>query len=367
MKKICMALIALTMMMTAIVPSVMSTTGGYIDQSTGWDQSWPTDAQIVLGGAGDSTGPSGGAGAPDAPIIHYSWVWKDEDRPLPGTQINCMPSGYHEWLKIIIVLSDPNGLGDIEDVKAQVIYPEDIWPWCGCPKFKVSAEPLCSDNDCVVNFSQKAKEAGLITGEEYDKIIYNTLDQPNWTMYVAFFEMWYCEPAGYYDVLVWGVDNAFQIGEVYSIAEDLSGSGGFGFEFVECLTLEYDFTALHYGNIRPSVTQYIQGDKDLSTPQYPTVKNEGNVPIHIRIKSSPLVMNNTQYEIDEFDYKFKGEIATYPADTWVDIGPTLCVCNTEKLDLSIHAREGLPQGHYSGTFYMQIYVGSWGNVCETQA
>jgi hypothetical protein len=361
MKKILIALVALTMILT-VGPSAMGAGGNYIDQSTGWDQSWPTDAQIVLGGAGDSTGPSGSPGA-DAPKIHFAWVWEDEDLTTPGTQVTCVPSGFKYCVEVKIVISDPNGLMDIEDVKAQIIYPEDIWPWCGCPKFKVSAEPL--PNDQVENQAFLAKHAGLITGEEYDKIIYNVLDQPNWTMYVAYFDMWYCEPAGYYDVLVWGVDGAFQVGEVYSVANCLSGSAGFGFEFVECLTLEYDFTALNYGNIRPSVTQYIQGDKDLNTPQYPTVKNEGNVPIHIRIKSSPLVMENTQYEIDEFDYKFKGEIATYPADTWVDIGPTLCVCNTEKLDLSIHAREGLPQGHYSGTFYMQIYVGSWGNICET--
>ena len=71
-------------------------------------------------------------------------------------------------------------------------------------------------------------------------------------------------------------------------------------------------------------------------------------------------MKGTQYEIDEFDYKFKGEISDYYADEWVDIGPTLCVCNTEKLDLSIHAREGLPQGNYNGTFYIEINKGTWG-------
>ena len=359
MRKILIALIALSMIL-AVGPSLVS--GAYIDQSTGWEASWNTNAQVVLGGAGDSTGPSGGAGV-DAPIVHYAWVWPDEDTTTPGTQINCVPSGMKTGLEVKIVISDPNGLGDIEDVKAQIIYPEDVWPWCGCPKFKVSAYEVCCDTAKAQ--AMLAKQAGLITGDEYDKIYYNICDQPNWTMYVADFEMWYCEPAGYYDVLVWGVDNAFQIGAVYSIGAHQTS--GFAFEFVQCLTLEYDFASLDYGNIRPQVMQYIQGDKDLNTPLHPTLKNEGNVPIHIRIKSSPLVFVGTQYEIIQFDYKFKGESAGYVADEWVDLTETLCLCNTEKLDLSVHPQEGLPQGPYTGTFYMQIYLGSWGNVCTTQS
>jgi hypothetical protein len=355
MKKAIIALITFTMILSVALPSAMS---GYVDELSGWDAEWTTDAQLVLGGAGDSTGPSGSPGA-DAPVVLFAWVWEDEDLLTPGTQVTCVPSGFKLAVEVKIVIDDPNGLEDIEDVKAQIIYPEDIWPWCGCPKFKVSATQITS-SITIEQQAFDAKHAGLITGEEYDRIIYNILDQPNWSMYVAYFDMWYCEPAGYYDVLVWGVDGAFQVGEVYSVAAHQTS--GFGFEFVPCLTLEYDFTSLNYGNIRPSVTQYIQGDKDLSTPQYPTVKNEGNVPIEIRIKSSPLVMAGTQYEIDEFDYKFKGETATYVADEWVTFGEMLCICNTEKLDLSIHAREGLPQGHYSGMFYMQIYVGSWGDT-----
>ena len=204
MKKILIALVALTMILT-MIPSAMSAGPGcYIDESTGWDQEWNTDATIVLGGAGDSTGPSGGTGALDAPIIHYAWVWEDEDLTTTGTQVNCVPSGSKEDVEVKIVISDPNGLDDIEDVKAQIIYPEDIWPWCGCPKFKVSAVKLC--DECIEEQAFFAKHAGLITGEQYDEIIYNAIDQPAWTMYVAYFDMWYCEPAGYYDVLVWGVD-----------------------------------------------------------------------------------------------------------------------------------------------------------------
>ena len=358
MKKAMIMLVVLTMVLSVVVPSGLS---GYVDESTGWDQEWDTDATIVLGGT--TTGPGTGDPGVDAPEIEFAWVFPDEDLTKSGTQVNCVPSGSREDVEVKIIISDPNGLDDIEDVKAQIIYPDNVWPWCSCPKFKVSATRIESIST-ITSQLDGAKEAGLITGEQYDDIHYWVIEQPAWAMYVAYFDMWYCEPAGYYDVLVWGIDNAFQIGEVYSVGEDLAGSGGFGFEFVECLTLEYDFQSLNYGNIRPQVTQYIQGDKDLETPQYPTVKNEGNVPIHIRIKSTPLVMEGTQYEIDKFDYKFKGEIDEYDADVWVDIGPTLCVCNTEKLDLSIHAREGLPQGYYTGKFYMQIYLGSWGGNCE---
>ena len=332
----------------------------YVWVRNGYEKSMPTYAKIVLGGSGDSTGPSGGTGA-DAPVIHYAWVWEDEDSSKTGTQVTCVPSGYKTGVEVKIVISDPNGLDDIEDVKAQIIYPEDAWPWCGCPKFKIEASQIL-DSTIIEQQAYNARQAGLITAGQYDEIL-SKIDNLSWAMYVGYFDMWYCEPAGNYDVLVWGIDGAYQIGEVYSIAAHQTS--GFGFEFVECLVMEHDFNSLDYGNIRPSVTQYIYGDTDLNTPEEPTVKNEGNVPIKIRIKSSPLVMANTEYEIDEFDYRFKNSgTVTYSADTWVDIGPTLCVCNTEKLDLSIHAREGLPQGEYSGTFYIQIYKGSWGQECE---
>ncbi|EMR74334.1 hypothetical protein MBGDN05_00845, partial [Thermoplasmatales archaeon SCGC AB-539-N05] len=95
----------------------------------------------------------------------------------------------------------------------------------------------------------------------------------------------------------------------------------------------------------------------------PTLKNEGNVPVEIRIKNTPLTMIGTQYEIIEFDYQFKGHIGGYYADEWVTLPEPLCVCNTEKLDLSIHAQEGLPQGDYSGSFTIQIYKGLWGDTC----
>jgi hypothetical protein len=235
------------------------------------------------------------------------------------------------------------GLDNIKQVLYQVQYP-DVEPFCGCSKPKEDFTRETSTGD-IEDAIDDAYDAELISKNDKDALYYNLFNQGNWSIWRAELCLDYCEPAGTWTLYVWGEDYNNNYMNVVEIE----------FDYVAVAVMQTDFSSIDYGEVSPGVTKRIEGDADMGTHNRPTLKNIGNTRLKLQIKSDEMLMEGEQNGITKFDYQFKDEEEDYDVeDGWFEIGPILCLCNTEKLDLSIHPGRLLPQGEYEGTLYLHI-------------
>ena len=86
----------------------------------------------------------------------------------------------------------------------------------------------------------------------------------------------------------------------------------------------------------------------------PTVKNEGNTEIIIGLEASNMTGVVHGKKLEDFDAQFKdltqgGEHIYFQGYEYVEFGPWLELCRTEKLDFSVHADAFDPADMYVGT------------------
>ncbi|HID25788.1 MAG TPA: hypothetical protein EYP23_04940, partial [Thermoplasmata archaeon] len=87
------------------------------------------------------------------------------------------------------------------------------------------------------------------------------------------------------------------------------------FEWKCTVVVEHDFTELDFGNIEAGVENVIIGDENLSTPDKPTLKNEGNTKVHIQLKAQEMTHTEyEQYKITEFDVYWMGNYFEYSTE-----------------------------------------------------
>jgi hypothetical protein len=304
-----------------------------------------------------------GSGSP--PIIKAQWELADDDPTIPGTQVDIVPSG-DKAMCAYIVVTDPNGRDDIAQVHADIYHPD------GSFKFQVLATKLDLTADLVEIEQAKADAVAAETGtwttnvtemlldpllppvtdEPITQAVADMLDEELYNtetayIYRADWLMNYHQPAGIYTVEAWATDG--------------SGEQSFRiiswYEWVATPVLELDFTSINYGEIVPCVEKTVPGDYVMEAagpapPVMPTVKNEGNVPLTIGVHSTAMVGVNQGKEIVDFDAKFKDEKITYTACTDVWFTNPLDLCETMKINFSIHAPVGTPSDTYVGELHM---------------
>jgi hypothetical protein len=304
-----------------------------------------------------------GGGSP--PIVKAQWELADDDETVPGTQVNIVPSG-DKAMCAYIVVTDPNGRGDIAQVHADVYHPD------GSFKFQVLATKLDPIADQAEIEQAKADAVAAETGtwttnvtemlldptlppvtdepitqdvaDMLDEEIYNTETA---YIYRADWLMNYHQPAGIYTVECWATDGSGE--QSFRIVS--------WYEWVATPVLELDFTSIDYGEIVPCVEKTVPGDYTMdpagpAPPVMPTVKNEGNVPLDIGVHSTAMVGVNQGKEIVDFDAKFKDEKIVYTACTDVWFTSQLGLCETMKINFSIHAPVGTPSDTYVGELHM---------------
>jgi hypothetical protein len=327
-----------------------------------------------------------GSGSP--PTIEYTWVLPDEDSLTSGTQLYPEESAERNDIYACVVVSDPQGRDDVQNVYVDVYHPAgtgDIIPCVeddtgsnnppqdglcdesgqGQPwekdgelfKYQVHAVKLdpVSDQSDIEACKLDALEAGLITQQDFDDINYYVFQQPEWYMYKVYLPMLYHQPAGTYETRSWATDTAS------AVSQDFLSS----FDWVSTVALEIDFMGgVSYGTIQPSVYKVVQGDYDMGDSAQPSVKNEGNERLAISVSSTDLVGIAHGKIITDFDLKWdpEEEGATQPGYgtryyntgdveelecTGYDETP-LELCQTEKIDFSVHAAVGLPADTYTG-------------------
>ncbi len=282
-----------------------------------------------------------GSGSP--PTVEYVWVLPDEDPLTSGTQLWPALSDTRNDIYACIVVSDPQGRDDIQNVYVDVYHPN------GSFKYQVHAVKLDIDQDEeeIEDCKLDALEAGLITQEQFDEINYQIFDQPAWYMYKVYLPMLYHQPAGEYEARAWATDTSSEVSDTLSAY----------FDWVSTVAVELGFSTLDFGLIQPSVYKVIQGDYDMATYDAPTLKNEGNEPAEISVVFTNMTGNIHNKIIDDFDAQFRAEHLFFESDETVTFENPLELCHQEKIDFSVHADVGTPTDTYVGT--VTIYAAAY--------
>jgi hypothetical protein len=329
MKKISAMLTALIMVMAAFVPLGVAQT----------QEDVPTVATV-----GDNSDPAAG------PTFVGAFVLNDDGDPLhnmPGTQI--MPElgvGLDlvdkEFWKYVVVTT-PFGADNIAAVYEKLL---DV------NRVAMTPEMTMTEMTDWVEVQQVLAEAlnqNVITQAEYDNYHYildpakrqakifkvpNTLDNHD-------------EP-GTYTVWFKVVDKQSRL----SILEH-------PIEYMTILGIELDFAAINYGNIIPGVEKVVSGNEVLSDGDgYPTIKNQGNVPIQVRVSSTDLTeplygqtisaVNLSVELLGTHVYDLSGNGQVVPGQAFLQ------PCTPTQIDFDIKAPVGTAQGIYSGTISIVV-------------
>ena len=347
MKKIIMVAVLMILSGYALASSTTTTLANpYIPIGNGY----VNGAMTVV----NSAAQIAGGGAP--PVVEYTWVLPDEDSATPGTQIWPYASQERTDLYACVVLSDPYSLEYLADVFIDVYHPQGA-PECGSKKYQKHGKVLnrSVDKTQIDECKTAALNAGLITQAEFNDITYNVFDQNKYYMYKVNLTDNYCQPAGLYEARTFAVDKAG------SVAIPKSA----WFTWVPSVILQIDFyNGVNYGNLIPGFEQVVQGDADMSTPNAPTLKNEGNVPIEISVNNTKLIGNQYHKEIANFDSQFRSEYKQYLALDKLTFTKSQQLCQTDKIDFSVKAPLGTPVDFYSGTITVSAAQGQYETNCD---
>lgn len=312
-------------------------------------------APVAAAGAATTTVTVTSCG--EAPIIKCKWEQDDTEWLEDGdkTHVKYGPEETNSWFEpacneptsvfIYAVATDPDGLNDIATVNYKVTGPcGKIWKGCLAP---------CGDFSDV----QAAENANLICwNPEYDidDVAYELNDCSTAGVFCKEIVIGYCDPAGEYTVEVWALD----IGGMQSVP--LVNE----FTMLRLACCQYDFSSINWGTIKLGGHQLVSGDKDMNTPNRPTVQNLGNVDINIKVKEDALQNENgvsfAKNCNDQWYYRYDAKILGqgtekyfYPSADYELLDGYVKRCNMDGLCFSLEVLQAMPAGAYIGTAYIE--------------
>lgn len=330
-----------------------------------------------------TTGVTVNAGGGSPPIIKCKWETPDDGDPshvTPGTQV--LPSGIYQVdapMKYYAVVTDPEGAGTVSAVYADVFHPEGL-PDCGSFKYQLELKLIPKEESgppypegslppmSVADLKamvQDAYDDGLIIfdpGYDIDDVIHQ-IDQCLADVYCGEQVMDYHQPAGDYRVEVVAYDKN------NNQSEKLIN----WFEYVALTKCEFDFTNVCYGPVEVCTNKWVGGDTTFSHfDGYPTVRNLGNTNAHIRVAQDDMGLGDTSGVPNvEYDARLGpmggNDHVTYPptdlsSPVMTTIPGTLELCNTQKLDFSVHVKKA-PAGDYYGNMVIDCILADWVGDC----
>ena len=304
------------------------------------------------------------------PVVKCKWEQQPLDlEPLmedgdplhltPGFQI--LPPLHTSTTKVICyfaVVTDEEDMGNVSQVFADVYHPiyspEPYGPNVtggiqNLPYFKYEI-PFCyfDTGDYAEAIVQQAYDAGLITfNSDYDidDVLYE-LDKGTASLWFGYAEIDYEQPAGRYDVYVYGIDTDD------GFSEPLWNQ----FEYMPVCGIEVDFTAIDFGSANLGVEKMIPGDTkwDILPPgiNHATVRNVGNVWAHVKVMFDDMGLGQDVYDNWNVQYDarmgsnnayYVGNIMPYE---WVTLPNALGLSMKDELDFSIKVIKGT--GEYNG-------------------
>jgi hypothetical protein len=349
---------------------------------------------------GTSVNVTSGSDPNNAPVVKCKWEAEpnaneqytyesgDPSHVTAGTQIlPPMVKCATKPIDYYAVVSDPNGLADIDQVFAYVYHPVGspapynavVAPGGEYFKYKVEYSSFLVGT-AAISAVTAAYNDGLITF--YDGYTFSELHNASGTgeLDKGTAALWkgtaiidYEQPAGNYLVKVWSFDGTNYSGELDNC-----------FYYVPECGLLLDFSSVSYGNVTIGVEQLIAGDKDPATPSRPTVENIGNTFTRISVKQNDMGFGKdgtfpaTAY-VGSVPPSFNGQTAPSAGETnwnvyfdarmgndaayevWYDPNVTAWLPNVlglskkDELDFSIKVFNALP-GTYTGTMWISCAV-----------
>lgn len=298
---------------------------------------------------------SGGAN----PIVKAKWE-ANIDRytdALPDAGAQFMPSGMYQVNKsiaICAIVTDPDGLADVDNVYADVFYPMDIA--VGDSHVKLPTQDGSDSAGCGVLMQEDVltrldKAAGIdlfcnmVRNNNYNLPTFNTtpiaydydeicgetgeLEKDTAAVYCGEKEISYEDPSGDY--------------EVWAVAQDSNGLQDVlvnNFEYLPLTAFQTDFSTVSYGNVRLNIHKIIPGDLtwDAMDMGKASVRNVGNTRLAMNVWQDDMGLGLTSGVWNvEYDARV-GSSATYayyPPETTTPLVNHLDLSELDEMDFSV--------------------------------
>ncbi len=282
--------------------------------------------------------------------LNSNGICDADDEPLiPGMQMypNINNDPELRQIEYWAAAHDDNGLGDIASVWVDVYHPD------GSFKYQVELLPVdCSEIglfDDSVSPTRIDIYAPLLAAIDTDQMTYAEAEdlitrcyKNEKLVFKGHEVLHHHQPPGLYLVQAFALDWG---GALSLPLENI-------FEVMPISYLNIDFGLIDWGEMKPGITRVVSGDEDMSTPNKPTVKNGGNVPLFLGLHFTALTkVGDPSKVVEVFDAKLMGQmIDPIFASQWVWFDQVqLPPCTPKQLDVSIHPPLKLPPGTYEGT------------------
>lgn len=363
MKKVLAIVLALALSLALAVPVVAS--DGPKDSTTGVTVNQGGGSPPIVKAKWEQLDPS---------VSPYLLEDGDPLHQIPLTQLN-PPVAFEATIapQFWAIVTDPQDVSTVDGVWVNVYHPEGM-PECASWKYKLDlyeqVKGVIGGMGAIDAFIA-AWNAGLVTvgtnetgvPYTYEEIL-DELVQCDANIYMGVGVLDYHQPAG--DYLV--VADASDINNNW--ASDWGHDVSNLLTYMPIAGIELDFTHVDYGAVDICYDAWVHGDTEFGTGG-PTVRNIGNTEVELYIQQDDMGFSyegfdpitwNVEFDVrlgaptDSPDIYFdpagiKGDTNLPRADAWTLIEPTLELCNTEKINFSIHVIQGAT-GSYSGNMWI---------------
>lgn len=276
----------------------------------------------------------------------------DDDMNVTGMQVfpNLEDQPEVRWIDYWWVVTDPNGIGDINDAFVRVFHPD------GALKYQLHGAlqpcPALGTATTVGTTLEAAVHTDQLTSAQAGLIVENC-GKRIWQVYRVVGELSKHQPAGTYTVIASAVDRAGNTSELSNT-----------FTVLPIIGFQRDFAGVDFGQILPNTDKWVRGDFEFGSP-LPTVKNVGNVLMNINVEFTPMVGAKYLKLIDLFDVMLDStndSVVDGQAFDPVRAGESVCFDEqalgsnvTGQIDFSIHPGS-IPADSYAGR------VNIWGTM-----
>ncbi len=322
-----------------------------------------------------STGLTRDTSGGETPIVKAKWE-ANVDR-YTDTSINAgaqfLPSGQknvNKTISICAVVTDPDGLADIQNVYADVFYPEGIalgdshvaladqsGDGCGALMQEdtlsklTKAEGLSlfcnmvrNNNNNLPTFNQ---------GYDYDEICATDgeLQKETAAVFCASKNLSYEDPSGMY--------------KVWAVAQDKNGKQGTlenKFEYMPLTAFEADFNQVAYGNVRLNTHKIISGNLtwDAMNQGKASVRNVGNTRLQMSVRQDDMGFGKTD---GQWNVKYDARVGSFagfkvysPETTnWLD--DALDLSELDEMDFSVDVSK-FPPTHTGEAYTGNMTLGA---------
>ncbi len=306
-----------------------------------------TTGSITTGLTPDTSGGT-------APVVHVKWEantdrWSDDvmapNSNSAGAQFN--PTGVKDLnrrISICEVVSDPDGVTDVNHVYADVFYPVGIavgdshykldsqtgseGAGCGLLMQEDELSPL-SKTDGINLFCNQVRTNNnnlptFKSGSTYDTLCAadGMLQKEMAKVYCVEKDLSYEDPAGSYEVKAVVVDRS---GKQSSLSNR--------FTYLPLTAFETDFSNIAYGKVRLETEKIINGDLTWNNPVdsgLASVRNVGNTRMALTVKQDDMNFGKTGLNWNVY---YRARVGNMEAD-WTQYDPNQEVTLNDDLDLS---------------------------------